>query len=89
MYAYDNFLQIVNPCDDMVAFLKACAPIAYTDYGKAISHYGGLRIAPLQAVETLDVEGPSNWHGTGRMMKMATYATSATMTPATLYMRDS
>ena len=51
MYAYDNFLQIVNPCDDMVAFLKACAPIAYTDYGKAISHYGGLRIAPLQAVE--------------------------------------
>ena len=51
MYAYDNFLQIVNPCDDMVAFLKACAPIAYTDYGKAISHDGGLRIAPLQAVE--------------------------------------
>ena len=51
MYAYDNFLQIVNPCEDMVAFLKACAPIAYTDYGKAISHYGGLRIAPLQAIE--------------------------------------
>ena len=51
MYAYDNFLQFMNPCDDMVAFLKACAPIAYTDYGKAISHYGGLRIAPLQAVE--------------------------------------
>eukprot|EP00439_Symbiodinium_sp_Y106_P063081 s3243_g9.t1 len=51
MYAYDNFLQFVNPCEDMVAFLKACAPIAYTDYGKAISHYGGLRIAPLQAIE--------------------------------------
>eukprot|EP00439_Symbiodinium_sp_Y106_P062179 s2485_g9.t1 len=51
MYAYDNFLQFVNPCEDMVAFLKACAPIAYTDYGKAISHYGGLRVAPLQAIE--------------------------------------
>ena len=46
MYAYDHFLQFSNPCEDMVAFLKACAPIAYTDYGKAISHYGGLRIAP-------------------------------------------
>ena len=51
MYAYDNFLQFSNPCEDMVAFLKACAPIAYTDYGKAISHYGGLRIAPWQAIE--------------------------------------
>ena len=62
MYAYDNFLQFSNPCEGMVAFLKACAPIAYTDYGKAISHYGGLRIAPWQAIEyagcassTLDV----------------------------------
>ena len=46
MYAYDKFLQFKNPCEDMVSlvsFLKACAPIAYTDYGKAISHYGGLR----------------------------------------------
>ena len=51
MYAYDNFLQFSNPCEDMVAFLKACAPIAYTDYGKAVSHYGGLRIAPWQAIE--------------------------------------
>ena len=51
MYTCDNFLHFVNPCEDMVAFLKACAPIAYTDYGKAISHYGGIRIAPLQAIE--------------------------------------
>ena len=46
----------------MVAFLKACAPIAYTDYGKAISHYGGLRIAPLQAVE---------YSGCGRAKQLA------------------
>ena len=89
MYAYDNFLQIVNPCDDMVAFLKACAPIAYTDYGKAISHYGGLRIAPLHAVE---------YAGCGRAKQLAwdraydengdlCYATSATMMPATPYMQ--
>ena len=26
-------------------------PVAYTDYGKTISHYGGLRIAPYQAIE--------------------------------------
>ena len=51
MFAHDNALQFVNPCEDMVAFLKACAPIAYTDYGKAISHFGGLRIAPSQAIE--------------------------------------
>ena len=35
----------------MVAFLKACAPVAYTEYGKTISHYGGLRIAPHHAIE--------------------------------------
>ena len=35
----------------MAAFLKACAPAAYTEYGKTISHYGGLRIAPNQAIE--------------------------------------
>ena len=51
MYVYDKYLQFKNPCEDMAAFLKACAPIAYTDYGKAISHYGGLRIAPWQAIE--------------------------------------
>ena len=49
MYACDKYLQFKNPCEDMVAFLKACAPIAYTDYGKAISHYGGLRIAPWES----------------------------------------
>ena len=73
----------------MVAFLKACAPIAYTDYGKAISHYGGLLIAPLQAVE---------YAGCGRAKQLAwdraydekvTCATSATMTPATPYMQGS
>ena len=38
IYAYDT-LQFKNPCDDMVSFLKACAqPVAYTDYGKTISH---------------------------------------------------
>ena len=26
------------------------APVAYTEYGKTISHYGGLRIAPYQAI---------------------------------------
>ena len=51
MYAYDTTLQFKNPSDDMVAFLKACAPVAYTEYGKTISHYGGLRIAPYQAIE--------------------------------------
>ena len=37
MYAYNKFLQFKNPCEDMA------------DYGKAIPHYGGLRIAPYQA----------------------------------------
>ena len=46
IYAYDTSWQFKNPSDDMVSFLKACAPVAYTDYGKTISHYGGLRIAP-------------------------------------------
>ena len=27
------------------------APVAYTEYGKTISHYGGLRIAPHHAIE--------------------------------------
>ena len=89
MYAYDNFLQFSNPCEGMVAFLKACAPIAYTDYGKAISHYGGLRIAPWQAIEyagcassTLDVEELNSWHGIEHTMQVAACATSATMTLA-------
>ena len=39
MHAKNKFLQFKNPCEDMA------------DYGKAIPHYGGLRIAPYQAVE--------------------------------------
>ena len=50
IYAYDT-LQFKNTCDDMVSFLTACAPVAYTDCGKTISHYGGLRKAPCQAIE--------------------------------------
>ena len=45
IYAYDTTLQFKNPSDDMVA------PVAYTEYGKTISHYGGLRIAPHHAIE--------------------------------------
>ena len=51
MYAYDQHLQFKDPREDMVAFLKVCAPVAYTGYGKTISHFGGLRIAPHQAIE--------------------------------------
>ena len=45
-YDQNTSWQFKNPSDDMVSFLKACTPVAYTDYGKTISHYGGLRIAP-------------------------------------------
>ena len=54
MYAYDKHLQFKDPREDMVAFLKICAPVAYTGYGKngkTISHFGGLRVAPHQAIE--------------------------------------
>ena len=51
IYAYDTALQFKNSSDHMVALLKACAPVAYPEYGKTISHYGGLRIAPHQAIE--------------------------------------
>ena len=51
MFAYDRALQFKDPREDMIAFLKACVPIVYTDYGKTISHYGGLRIAPRQVIE--------------------------------------
>ena len=40
-----------NPQEDLLEYLKACAPIACQDYGKTISHYGGLRITPEQDVE--------------------------------------
>ena len=39
------------PQEDLLEYLKACAPIACQDYGKTISHYGGLRITPEQDVE--------------------------------------
>ena len=51
MYAYDQHLQFKDPREDMVAFLKVCAPVAYTGYGKTISHFGGFRVAPHQAIE--------------------------------------
>ena len=42
MFAYDRELQFKDPREGV--------PIVYTDYGKTVSHYGGLRIAPHQAV---------------------------------------
>ena len=51
MYAYDKHLQFKDPREDMVAFRKICAPVVYAGYGKTISHFGGLRIAPHQATE--------------------------------------
>ena len=49
--AYERSLQFYNPQEDLLEYLKACAPIACQDYGKTISHYGGLRITPEQDVE--------------------------------------
>ena len=49
--AYDQCLQFCDPRNDVVAFLKKCAPLVYADYGKTISHFGGLRVTPHQAVE--------------------------------------
>eukprot|EP00439_Symbiodinium_sp_Y106_P076069 s445_g15.t1 len=51
MIACGRTLQFCDPRVDIIAFLKECIPIVYNDYGKTISHYGGLRLVPHQAVE--------------------------------------
>ncbi|CAE7214234.1 unnamed protein product [Symbiodinium microadriaticum] len=45
-FIYDSKLQFVKPGDDLVEYLKKCAPITYEGVGKIASSYGGLRVAP-------------------------------------------
>ena len=89
MYAYDRALQFKDPREDMIAFLKACIPTVYTDYGTTISHYDVLRrIRQLSTPSTQHGERPSSWRGT-RRMTMENCATSATMMLETQLMLDS
>ena len=47
-YIYTNDLIDVRPADDLMEYVRRCCPIAYTQVGKVVSSYGGIRYPPGQ-----------------------------------------
>ena len=45
-YLYTNDLIDIQPVDDLMEYVRRCCPIAYTQVGKVVSSYGGIRYPP-------------------------------------------
>ena len=45
-HIYSNDLIDIKPADDLMEYIRRCCPIAYTQVGKVVSSYGGIRYPP-------------------------------------------
>ena len=50
-HIYTNDLIDLRPADDLMELLRRCCPIVYTQVGKVVSSYGGIRTPPGQALD--------------------------------------
>ena len=50
-HIYTNDLIDLRPADDLMELLHRCCPIVYTQVGKVVSSYGGIRTPPGQALD--------------------------------------